>query len=239
MSTIIAADNEKDPRINVDLQIAKDPETDSGKLEKLSRHLNEDIRIAVASNPNTPSNVLQHLIKYYPHEVVTNPAFYLIMLSNPNWIEEIPWADLSAIIARPNAPAVLLKAAAEHRLAIVSIHAIRVIARNPKTPVSELERIINYRNYFRAQILESPNLTLDFLRTLATHHSSSIQASFAISFLSSRDLFLQHFTPADISSIWEMILKDIIENRKYDVRRVLLGHKMLPIESAKVLNSIR
>jgi hypothetical protein len=239
MSTIIAADNEKNPQINVDLRIAENPETDSRKLEKLSRNADVNIRIAVASNPNTPSRVLQHLIKYHPHQVVNNPAFYLIMFGNPNWIAEIPWADLSAIIVQPNAPATLLRAAAEHRLAIVSITAIRVLAKNPDTPISVLEEIISYRNYFRVEILESPNLTLSFLQKLATHRSSSIQTSFAISFLSRRDLFLKHFTSADISNIWEMILKDIIENRKDNVRRTLLEHKMLPIKSAKALNSIR
>jgi hypothetical protein len=73
---------------------------------------------------------------------------------------------------------------------------------------------------------------------IAADNEKDPQINVDLQIASSRDLFLLHFTSAEISSIWELILKDIIENRKHDVRRTLLEHKMLPIESAQILNSI-
>jgi hypothetical protein len=61
-------------------QLAADPTTDPEILAKLSETVDSDILELVASNPNTPINVLWSLIGKYSHQIVDNPIFSLINL---------------------------------------------------------------------------------------------------------------------------------------------------------------
>ncbi|MDJ0577584.1 MAG: hypothetical protein QNJ65_20795 [Xenococcaceae cyanobacterium MO_234.B1] len=64
-------------------------DTSSTTLQKLANSGNEQTRYQVAQHPNTPPDVLKQLFRRYPIEVLTNPIMELLLLENPNFLEEL------------------------------------------------------------------------------------------------------------------------------------------------------
>lgn len=110
---------------------ARNPSTNPNLLRKLGLSEDRDIRERVATNPNTPIEVLLELGIQFPEQVLSNPVLLLLLLENLNLIEQMPSATL-----------------------------IRIkIALHPKTPVHILEQLAQDENYsVREAVIENPNL---------------------------------------------------------------------------------
>lgn len=73
--------NNTSPEIKRNIASAEDTPADI--LEKLSSDSDRTVRALVASNPNTPTEVLFNLGAEFPDEITANPIFNLLMLENP------------------------------------------------------------------------------------------------------------------------------------------------------------
>ena len=71
------------------LFIAENPNTPAARLVELA--LSEDVKIlkAIARNPNTPPSLLVKLSDEFLEEIGENPALSLILIENPNLVEDI------------------------------------------------------------------------------------------------------------------------------------------------------
>lgn len=70
--------------IGNDYKLATSEESSIEVLTELSKNPNTILRKAVASNPNTPIEVLEKLSEEFPEIVKNNPIFDLLLLENPN-----------------------------------------------------------------------------------------------------------------------------------------------------------
>lgn len=64
-------------------------DTSSKILRELAYSDDKQTRCQVAQHPNTPPDVLKRLFGHYPVEVLTNPIMELLLLENPNFLEEL------------------------------------------------------------------------------------------------------------------------------------------------------
>jgi hypothetical protein len=75
-----------------DLNRAQDPRSDPSVLAPLANHPDEDVRGAVARNPNTPFEQLIGLIEDHTTDVLENPALPLLLLEVPDLWEQLSWS---------------------------------------------------------------------------------------------------------------------------------------------------
>ncbi len=68
----------------------------------------EKILKAMASNPNTPLELLEILGIYYPEQFLDNPAFDLYLFANPNFLAEIPKQTLISLLDTDRVPKSLI-----------------------------------------------------------------------------------------------------------------------------------
>lgn len=69
--------------------------TPSDRLRELAQTRNKAVRKVVAQNPNTPTDVLLKLFYEFPLQVLNNPVLDLLLLENPNFLEELYQANTS------------------------------------------------------------------------------------------------------------------------------------------------
>lgn len=95
---------EPEPPPNELLERAKNIETPAHELTSLfeqeSFYTNEDSELhkLIASNPNTPKELLLKLGYRYPLQMMKNPSFELFFLENPAFFKEIPYDTRQAIL---------------------------------------------------------------------------------------------------------------------------------------------
>ncbi len=66
------------------------PTTPPARLERLASSGSQDVKHAVAGNPNTPSTVLWRLAVRDPNAVLGNSVLDFLILENPNFLAELP-----------------------------------------------------------------------------------------------------------------------------------------------------
>lgn len=71
--------------------VASNVNTEPELLRELAASKDDATRQNVVSNPNTPTDVLWKLGEEFPLKLWENPVFSLLLLENPNLIEEIPY----------------------------------------------------------------------------------------------------------------------------------------------------
>ena len=64
------------------LKLARSENTSSDILVELSQEHNQELRRIIASNPNTPIEVLKNLGEDYADEITSNPIFDLLLIEN-------------------------------------------------------------------------------------------------------------------------------------------------------------
>ena len=69
--------------VEISRQLAKDETTASKILANLARSEDDLTRKYVASNPNTPTEVLLNICFKFPKEVINNSVIPLLILENP------------------------------------------------------------------------------------------------------------------------------------------------------------
>ena len=162
MATRKAKNNAPSPR-----QLAKDPDTDAVKLASLvgteyaidrliARHPNVDeftlrklgsskdkaTRKYVTANPNSPKEVLLDLASQFPEELLTNPIFDLLLLENPNLLEEMPLSTLRSLLKRDFCPKAFLTWVGNIEDKGVQLS----LAMNADTPKSVLKKFAGVEN---------------------------------------------------------------------------------------------
>lgn len=112
--------------------VAANPNAPSKLLEKLSKFDDLEIRQNVTLNPNTATNILFKLGKDFPQELLNNPILTLLLLENPNFIENIPTDTFIELLLVANVPQVFMDWALQAPTS----------AQNIKTPLSTLKYIV-------------------------------------------------------------------------------------------------
>lgn len=69
---------------------------------------------ALASNPNTPPQMLAKLLPRYPEQVLTNPVFPLLALENPLFLDTVERKTLVPLLQRRELPETVVRALTLH-----------------------------------------------------------------------------------------------------------------------------
>lgn len=119
--------------------VARNATTTPKFLELLSASADERTRQGVASNPNTPTNILLLLGEEFPGELLDNPVFPLWMLENPNCLIDFPLETVLSLLKYNAVPEWFLEWAASSNDGVV----ICTLLMNQRTPKTALQRINN------------------------------------------------------------------------------------------------
>lgn len=119
-------------------KIASNSSTSPAILTELSNNSNLQIRSLVASNPNTPVDILMKLGEEFPDEILENPVFNLLLLEEP----DSRFVRLSLARSTKTNPEVLAKLAATEKNDETICCAV---ARNINTPLNALKRLVGWR----------------------------------------------------------------------------------------------
>lgn len=114
------------------LTLAQADTTPAKVFTELSIDSNAQIRQAVALNPNTPADILLELGEEFPNEITQNPIFALLLLEEG---VDSHFVGLSLARSTTTNENILIKLS---EINDGEIH--YAIARNPKTPISVLEK---------------------------------------------------------------------------------------------------
>ena len=80
------------------IEAATNSATPPKLLAELASSKDFEIRKAVASNPNTPTDVLLKISTEFPKEVIENPVFDLLLLENPSLGEKIGYETINSLL---------------------------------------------------------------------------------------------------------------------------------------------
>lgn len=166
------------------LSIATDDSTSADLLTQLATDEDAEIRQAVASNPNTPQDVLLMLGKEFPEAIIANPIFTISLLENP----ESQFYRLSLARSSTTLGEILANLAQ-----LPDQEILCAIAQNPNTPVATLEELVenppqiyNYEDsdgeefeHLLTCIAKNPNTPESILLKVAKNYSSSVQYAIA------------------------------------------------------------
>lgn len=166
------------------LAMAKNAHTSPDSLAQLAIDENAEIRQAVASNPNTPQDILLKLGKEFPEAIIANPIFNTLLLENP----ESQFYRLS--LARSSTTSVKTL---ENLAQLPDEEILCAIALNPNTPVAILKQLVqnppqiyNYEDpdgtefeRLFACIAKNPNTPESILIQLADRAGSNIKYALA------------------------------------------------------------
>jgi pentose-5-phosphate-3-epimerase len=123
--------------------VCTNPNAAPDLLQKLANSCDDKILLAIASNPNTPTNILWKVGVEFPEEVLSNPVFSLLLLENANLIEEIPQKTLESFLKVDIVPDSFIKwvvnTKKQNDLALA-------VTMNPKSSKEILEQLINHED---------------------------------------------------------------------------------------------
>lgn len=118
--------------------IAQNANTSGDILQRLSTNNDEVIRRYITNNPNTPTETLFALGEEFPQELLDNPVFSLLLLENPNLLQDIPAATLGSIVKLERVPDEFIQwALNSHQKEI-----LYGLAMNPKIKKDDLVKLI-------------------------------------------------------------------------------------------------
>jgi hypothetical protein len=89
--------------------VAKNDRTNPELLRELATFKDARICQNIASNPNTPKDILFELAKEFPEEFLSNPILPLLWLENPDFAKDMPWYTISALLDCEKTPKKLRK----------------------------------------------------------------------------------------------------------------------------------
>ena len=135
--------------------IASDSSTDSQLLRELARSTNKDVRKAVVENPNSPPDVLLGLGAEFPNELLENSVFSLLLLENPNLVEEIPLPTLRSLLRQENVPLFIL----EQSVNKTDMEVQMALANNIQTTKKVLSKLTQSKH---PQVVECASLHVNF-----------------------------------------------------------------------------
>jgi hypothetical protein len=139
-------------------QLANNPETAPEILRELSQSDDRAIRQAVAGNPNVPIALLWELLADFPHQIIANPVFSLIEMTNPDWVLDIPEPNLVALLKHQNIPHIFIKESRKCKAMNVVDAVLAWMASNPATTTEQLEEITLFYDGIETWPFRHPNL---------------------------------------------------------------------------------
>ena len=89
-------------------------------LKELAFNRSEAVRKAVVSNPNTSTETLFVIGRYFPQELLDNPILELLTLEDLKDVERFSSDTLASLIQQPQVPEFLLKYAVNHQDEIIA-----------------------------------------------------------------------------------------------------------------------
>jgi hypothetical protein len=213
-------------------QLAADPTTDPKILAQLSKDSNSDILELVASNPNTPVNILWSLIGEYSHQIVENPIFSLIILEDPDWIKRISIHNLIRAMNQPSIPEILLFEMMKCPSTQLQRLAFEAKVRSKETSSLQLEEMIIRNENLISEALKNPNFTLELLWNLILtgYKNPEFLSRLSLKIIITRSHFSQKFTSSDIVNVWEVLFQYIMANDKKDIKLSLLSTQGFPMK---------
>ncbi|MFO1518960.1 MAG: HEAT repeat domain-containing protein [bacterium] len=174
------------PKNKSALQEAQDPTTSQERLKKLAEHHREAVQRVVATNPNTPIDVLTKLGERFPRAFVSNPAIELLRMENTSFYTpmlvksilgtgDMPTGMLEEMAAHPNSEVrvfVALRAPTPSVLASLArdkTPGVRMAAaQNRLSPVESLRILSEDEDvWVRGKVAENSNTPVELLEALA------------------------------------------------------------------------
>lgn len=119
--------------------VAANAVTDRELLEDLSCSEDAETRQAVASNPNTPTDVLFKLGEEFPQELLDNAVFSLLLLENPNLVHDIPEDTLASLLKLATVPDAFIEWGLTRKRSQIMF----AVAMNPKIGKDALRTLID------------------------------------------------------------------------------------------------
>jgi hypothetical protein len=148
--------------------VASNVNAEPNLLEELSLSRDNEIRQSVAGNPNTPTDILWRLGEEFPEEILENPIFSLLLLENPNLVDEIPGRTLFNLLKLEQIPHSFMQKVVdkgvysnEYSYEIES-NLLIAIATNPKTPKSILTKLTKLNQDWNQEVVELATLHINF-----------------------------------------------------------------------------
>jgi hypothetical protein len=121
-----------------DAQMAINPNTDPQLLRQLAAGNNWDLRRLIASNPNTPTDLLWELGIDFPEVILANPIFELLQLEHLNLAAEIPHVTLTSLLQCDRVPRAFMDYAVNQQDYSLWL----AVAYNPQTPSTLLKNLV-------------------------------------------------------------------------------------------------
>jgi hypothetical protein len=125
-----------DPRAP-NTQMAIDPNTNPQVLRKIAIGKDWELRRLVASNPNTPTDILWQLGIDFPEAILSNPVFELLQLEQLHLVAEIPHGTLTSLLQCEQVPINFM----EYAVSQQDYSLWLAVAYNPHTPSHLLEKL--------------------------------------------------------------------------------------------------
>ena len=119
------------------VEIAINPNTNPQLLRKIATESNFELRRLVASNPNTPTDVLWQLGIDFPEAILSNPIFALLQLEQLHLAAEIPHDTLTSLLQCELVP----KNFMEYAINQQDYSLWLAVAYNPRTSSALLENL--------------------------------------------------------------------------------------------------
>ena len=185
------------------VQIAIDPNSDPQSLRKIATGNDWELRLLVASNPNTPTDMLWQLGLDFPEAILSNPIFQLLQLEQLQLAAEVPHATLTSLLQCEQVPKNFMEYAVSQQdyslwlavaynahtpskllenLARKSRHQdrelIRAIAAHPNTPPKLLAEIINISSGVAEVVAENAQTPIDVLEQILRKYSQVGDSTF-------------------------------------------------------------
>jgi hypothetical protein len=117
--------------------VARNPSAPSDLLKWLGSHNDSTVRKWVTSHPGTPPAVLVKLATQFPEQFLENPALDILLLENPNLLNELPIGARRSLVKREKCPTTFMEWLADDEDEGVQLS----LAMNPTTPRFILDRL--------------------------------------------------------------------------------------------------
>ena len=172
-------------------QLAINPSTSPQVLRELATSISWDLRRLVASNPNTPTDILWQLGVDFPETVLLNPIFALLQLEHLQLAAQIPACTLTSMLQCDLVPIAFMEYALSQqdyslwlavayniitpggllkKLAQKARHQdrelIRAVAAHPNTPAQLLAEVVNIGAGVAQIVAENPQTPVAVLHKL-------------------------------------------------------------------------
>lgn len=213
----VLAAHASDKSVNVRITVARSKYTRAETLEMMSRDDNKDVRFAVATNRNTPENILVEMA-----EDPENAPIAYAFLYNENSPDKViriladsPYANVRLWVARSERATleILDELSGDYE------EAVRIaVATNKNTPPELLDQMVKDTENVQYAVVQNPNTAVKTLERFKGNKDRDLQVGLA----------KNENTPEDM-------LRGMLLTKKFKVRRALASNPSTPVD---VLDSL-